>query len=296
MKTQNYLLLLVLCLSVSITALGQTTDEARYLEPGQNINREIAGGESHIYQIRLQAGQFVRVVVEQRGIDVKLALAGPDGKPLVESDLTGIIGLSESLSYEVAAAGTYQLVVRANGATTQHGAYAIRLEAKASASAQDRKRLTAESLITETGRLYDQGPSADSQLSEKVEQALGLCREVEDHYLQGVCNRRILYDTGWSRFRRNEIVLRFRVRPAAREPDRYEAKPKADGGGAHEWAFRAPEATLTYRTGRPLGKHFAGPTWDNHVARFRNAFDNVQRVHRGEKPSWVVPELAHLVK
>jgi len=40
-----------------------------------------------------------------------------------------------------------------------------------------------------------------------------------------------------------------------------------------------------------LTAHFAGPTWDNHVARFRNAFDNVQRVARGEPPLWVVPEL-----
>ena len=44
-----------------------------------------------------------------------------------------------------------------------------------------------------------------------------------------------------------------------------------------------------------LTSHFAGPTWDNHVARFRNAFDNVQRVHRGEPPLWVVPELADLM-
>src|SRR3954466_1863799 len=41
-----------------------------------------------------------------------------------------------------------------------------------------------------------------------------------------------------------------------------------------------------------LTANFAGPTWDNHVARFRNAFDNVQRVARGEPPLWVVPELA----
>lgn len=40
-----------------------------------------------------------------------------------------------------------------------------------------------------------------------------------------------------------------------------------------------------------LTAHFAGPTWDNHVARFRNAFDNVQRVERGEPALWVVPEL-----
>jgi phosphoglycerate dehydrogenase-like enzyme len=44
-----------------------------------------------------------------------------------------------------------------------------------------------------------------------------------------------------------------------------------------------------------LTSHFAGPTWDNNVARLRNAYDNVQRVHRGEKPLWVVPELAELV-
>ena len=41
-----------------------------------------------------------------------------------------------------------------------------------------------------------------------------------------------------------------------------------------------------------LTAHFAGPTWDNHAARLRNAFDNVERVHRGEAPLWVVPELA----
>jgi phosphoglycerate dehydrogenase-like enzyme len=41
-----------------------------------------------------------------------------------------------------------------------------------------------------------------------------------------------------------------------------------------------------------LTAHFAGPTWDNHVARFRNAFDNVERVARGEAPLWLVPELA----
>lgn len=39
-----------------------------------------------------------------------------------------------------------------------------------------------------------------------------------------------------------------------------------------------------------LTAHFAGPTWDNHVARFRNAFDNVQRVHRGEPALWVVSQ------
>lgn len=48
--------------------------------------------------------------------------------------------------------------------------------------------------------------------------------------------------------------------------------------------FRLKNVTLT--------PHFAGPTWDNQQARFRNAFDNCQRVARGDAPLWVIPELA----
>ena len=40
-----------------------------------------------------------------------------------------------------------------------------------------------------------------------------------------------------------------------------------------------------------LTAHLAGPTRDNQYTRFRNAFDNCQRVVRGEKPLWVIPEL-----
>jgi len=40
-----------------------------------------------------------------------------------------------------------------------------------------------------------------------------------------------------------------------------------------------------------LTAHLAGPTQESNVARLRNAFDNVQRVARGEAPLWVVPEL-----
>ena len=40
-----------------------------------------------------------------------------------------------------------------------------------------------------------------------------------------------------------------------------------------------------------LTAHLAGPTWDNQYTRFRNAFDNCQRVIRGERPLWIIPEL-----
>jgi phosphoglycerate dehydrogenase-like enzyme len=37
--------------------------------------------------------------------------------------------------------------------------------------------------------------------------------------------------------------------------------------------------------------HSAGPTWENWTKAFRNAFDNVQRVARGETPLWIIPEM-----
>jgi Protein of unknown function (DUF3455) len=43
----------------------------------------------------------------------------------------------------------------------------------------------------------------------------------------------------------------------------YECAPKADQPSAFEWIFRAPEATLADRSGRLIGKHYAGPTWES---------------------------------
>jgi phosphoglycerate dehydrogenase-like enzyme len=48
--------------------------------------------------------------------------------------------------------------------------------------------------------------------------------------------------------------------------------------------FALPNVTLT--------PHSAGPTWENWTARFRNGFDNIQRVAGGGRPRWVIPELA----
>jgi len=48
--------------------------------------------------------------------------------------------------------------------------------------------------------------------------------------------------------------------------------------------FSLPNVTLT--------PHSAGPTWENWTARFRNGFDNIQRVASGRAPLWVIPELA----
>jgi phosphoglycerate dehydrogenase-like enzyme len=43
-----------------------------------------------------------------------------------------------------------------------------------------------------------------------------------------------------------------------------------------------------------LTPHTAGPTWQSYPRRFANCFANIERVQRGERPLWVVEELADL--
>ncbi len=43
----------------------------------------------------------------------------------------------------------------------------------------------------------------------------------------------------------------------------YECAAKADQPTVFEWVLRAPEAVLSDRTGRTIGKHYAGPTWES---------------------------------
>jgi hypothetical protein len=42
----------------------------------------------------------------------------------------------------------------------------------------------------------------------------------------------------------------------------YECRLKA-GTTSYEWTFVAPEATLASRAGAPLGRHYAGPSWES---------------------------------
>jgi len=43
----------------------------------------------------------------------------------------------------------------------------------------------------------------------------------------------------------------------------YECSAAKDQPARFEWAFKAPEAELFDKTGRKIGKHYAGPTWES---------------------------------
>jgi hypothetical protein len=58
----------------------------------------------------------------------------------------------------------------------------------------------------------------------------------------------------------DEVVV---LELAARGTQNYECRPKKDAPGQYEWVFLAPEADLFDGSGKKVGTHYAGPTWES---------------------------------
>src|SRR5262245_22875130 len=86
-------------------------NEIRALEPGKPQRRELAGGQRHAYRIKLAAGQFLKAVIEQDGIDVVARLSGPDGNQIMQFDSERRPRGQETVSQVAEVDGDYQLVV-----------------------------------------------------------------------------------------------------------------------------------------------------------------------------------------
>ncbi len=182
MQSKFTLLLAAFILLSAASAQAQTAPEQPFaLESEKPVERTIAGGESHTYQISLAAGQFVRFRLAQRAIDEVLTLTALDGKRLVEMDVTGVGG-EESLSLEIATTGSYRVTVRGKGRAELRGSYGLEATMQTSPTAQDRKREAAERLLVEENELLKQGDKMAQQRIEKLDQALLLLRELGDNY------------------------------------------------------------------------------------------------------------------
>ena len=90
----------------------QKAQEVEALEQGKPIERELAAGESHSYQITLAERDFLSVTVEQRGIDVAVKVVGPDGKQIAEIDFEPRKQGEERVSQVAEAAGDAHRTLR----------------------------------------------------------------------------------------------------------------------------------------------------------------------------------------
>ena len=136
--------------------VGEEKD-VRRLEPGQPIRRELEGGQEHGYRIGLSAGQYLEVIVEQRGIDVAIVLSGPGGKQILKFDTESRVEGREVVSQVAEVTGEHRLMVSPAQRGARAGSYEIRVEELRAATESDRALHEARKLYEDARRLERAG-------------------------------------------------------------------------------------------------------------------------------------------
>ena len=148
-----------------------------------SVEREIKGGETHSFKVRLEAGHFLHALVEQQNIDLVTAIYSPDGKQITESDSPNGSWGSEPILLVASIAGEYRVDIRAPGNSSRAGRYQIKILAQREATAIDKGHVTAQMALDEGAKLMTQ-PTATAKRTaiEKYQTALPLFQAAGDDY------------------------------------------------------------------------------------------------------------------
>ncbi|HEV7684377.1 MAG TPA: tetratricopeptide repeat protein, partial [Pyrinomonadaceae bacterium] len=151
-------------------AVSQT--QAQTLKYGSAITREMASVDVHIYELRLTAGQFAHVRVDQRGIDVVVRVYGPDGKQVAEVDGPSGMQGPEPVYLVAEADGSYRLEIHSLEAGAAPGSYEVSIKQLRVATAKDRTWVAAQTTYAEGERERVRGTKAGREEAiKKFEQA-----------------------------------------------------------------------------------------------------------------------------
>ncbi len=126
------------------------------------------------------SGQYLHIVIRQRGIDVVAALFAPDGKKISEVDSNPLIEGSETVLAIAEASGAYLIEVRSPEKTAKTGRYEIKVEELRAATAEDKYRVAGESVFREAGMLKNGTLEAKRKSIEKYHEALESYRRAGD--------------------------------------------------------------------------------------------------------------------
>jgi CHAT domain-containing protein/Tfp pilus assembly protein PilF len=169
------------------------TKDLPRLKPGAPVEREISAGQTHQYRIKLRAGEFMRVTVGRRDVDVTLILSDPNGAQLAEVKPRKERQEEESLLFVAESRGAYLLEARASkdaeekaeekkeapAATASR--YRVELAELRASTERDRNRASAERKIEEADLLRAENkPDPLRQAAAKYQEAIALLRSAGD--------------------------------------------------------------------------------------------------------------------
>jgi len=158
---------------------GYTQD----LPPLSAVDREIKGGETHAFRVRLDSGQFLHAVAVQEGIDLVTAVFSPDGKQISESDSPNNNWGSEPILVVAPVTGDYRIEIRAPGSSERTGRYKIEILAQRVATEVDKGHVAAQRALDEGAKLMSQQTATAKRTAiERFQTALPLLVAAGDDY------------------------------------------------------------------------------------------------------------------
>jgi CHAT domain-containing protein/tetratricopeptide (TPR) repeat protein len=165
------------------------------LEPGRRLRGELGPGEVDAYRLDLEAGSYLRLLIDQNpaggGVDVEAALYSPGGEPLLTADGPAGRRIPEVLPRVATEAGAYRLEIRAAD-PGDAGDYGVWIDALRPAEATDDSRVAAEIAFTEAAHLQElQDPESRRRALALYRRALPLWQEVGDVDEEGQTLNRI---------------------------------------------------------------------------------------------------------
>jgi CHAT domain-containing protein/Tfp pilus assembly protein PilF len=139
-----------------------TAREIGSLTVDRAIEHEVGRGQEDRYQIDLAAGEYARIVVEQRALDAVVDVRDPDGTLIASFDDDNRRGGSEHIEVVADRDGTYVVGVRTVPGTPA-GTYVIRVIDRRTAVSADRSMQDARTLRTNGRRLFDEDKTEEAQ-------------------------------------------------------------------------------------------------------------------------------------
>ena len=167
------------------TSPPSSQDPLRVLVPNDAFQQTISGSETQTYQISLLQDQFVRIFVDQRGVDLVLRLSGGDQGELLVDNPNGSFGI-EAASILATHNSTFTITIKTTDASRK-GPYELKVEGPRTKIEGDQKPVEAEHVFAaaqqarRTGRTqeainqYIEAAAIWGQLEDRQHQAYAFC-------------------------------------------------------------------------------------------------------------------------
>ena len=179
---------LLLCAGLLAPVYG--AEDLRALAGG--ADQEIGAGETRVYELAVERGQFVEVVLDQKGGNgVDLAIAGPDNQQIAECDIPNGGTGPQVVAIIATAGGTHRVRIRyselPSGDERLPVRFAVRSVIVRHPTAEDRTKAEAEIAYTRARQLQRQ-LSAESRRAavEEYDRATALFESFGDTYRVGI--------------------------------------------------------------------------------------------------------------